>query len=234
MNPGTALLDLLFPPKCPFCQKILDDPRAPVCPACQPALPWLSGQGAERKVEFADGCFSPLAYRDQVREAVQRYKFTPVPAYGAPFGLLMAQCLTDHLSQAPDLLTWAPLSSRRLRERGFDQARLLARRAGQRLNVPLVPTLKKVRHTRPQSSLEGESARRANALGAYALLPQIDLAGKRVVLVDDVVTSGSTLSECARLLRQIGAAQVFCLTLAQAGPARREPAPDAKINRKNG
>ena len=154
MNPGTALLDLLFPPKCPFCQKILDDPRAPVCPACQPALPWLSGQGAERKVEFADGCFSPLAYRDQVREAVQRYKFTPVPAYGAPFGLLMAQCLTDHLSQAPDLLTWAPLSSRRLRERGFDQARLLARRAGQRLNVPLVPTLKKVRHTRPQSSLE--------------------------------------------------------------------------------
>lgn len=234
MNPGTALLDLLFPPKCPFCQKILDDPRAPVCPACQPALPWLSGQGAERKVEFADGCFSPLAYRDQVREAVQRYKFTPVPAYGAPFGLLMAQCLMDHLSQAPDLLTWAPLSSRRLRERGFDQARLLARRAGQRLNVPLVPTLKKVRHTRPQSSLEGESARRANALGAYALLPQIDLAGKRVVLVDDVVTSGSTLSECARLLRQAGAAQVFCLTLAQAGPARREPAPDAKINRKNG
>lgn len=234
MNPGTALLDLLFPPKCPFCQKILDDPRAPVCPACQPALPWLSGQGAERKVEFADGCFSPLAYRDQVREAVQRYKFTPVPAYGAPFGLLMAQCLTDHLSQTPDLLTWAPLSSRRLRERGFDQARLLARRAGQRLNVPLVPTLKKVRHTRPQSSLEGESARRANALGAYALLPQIDLAGKRVVLVDDVVTSGSTLSECARLLRQAGAAQVFCLTLAQAGPARWEPAPDAKINRKNG
>ena len=216
MNPGTALLDLLFPPKCPFCQKILDDPRAPVCPACQPALPWLSGQGAERKVEFADGCFSPLAYRDQVREAVQRYKFTPVPAYGAPFGLLMAQCLTDHLSQAPDLLTWAPLSSRRLRERGFDQARLLARRAGQRLNVPLVPTLKKVRHTRPQSSLEGESARRANALGAYALLPQIDLAGKRVVLVDDVVTSGATLSECARVLCQAGAAEVACLTLAQA------------------
>ena len=114
--------------------------------------------------------------------------FTPVPAYGAPFGLLMAQCLTDHLSQAPDLLTWAPLSSRRLRERGFDQARLLARRAGQRLNVPLVPTLKKVRHTRPQSSLEGESARRAEEFAA--LLTE---RGLEVILWDERMTTLSAI-----------------------------------------
>lgn len=234
MNPGTALLDLLFPPKCPFCQKILDDPRAPVCPACQPALPWLEGAAGEQKVEFADGCFSPLAYRDSVVEAVHRYKFQRVRAYDKPLGQLMAQCLLDRRPQGADLVTWAPLSRRRLRERGFDQAELLARVVARETGIPARATLCKRRNTGLQSRLQEESARRANALGAYALLPQIDLAGKRVVLVDDVVTSGSTLSECARLLRQAGAAQVFCLTLAQAGPARWEPAPDAKINRKNG
>ena len=77
-------------------------------------------------------------------------------------------------------------------------------------------TLKKVRHTGPQSELEEESARRANARGAYVLMPKQDLAGKRVVLVDDVVTSGATMSECAGLLRMAGAEKVYGLTLAQA------------------
>ena len=76
--------------------------------------------------------------------------------------------------------------------------------------------MEKTRNTRPQSELEEGSARRANARGAYALLPGTGLAGKRVVLVDDVVTSGATLSECAALLRQAGAEEIFCLTLARA------------------
>ncbi len=108
------------------------------------------------------------------------------------------------------------MAKKRLRERGFDQAELLAREVGRLLDLPVRPVLGKTRNTGPQSELEEESARRANARGAYALLPGIDLTGRRVVLVDDVVTSGSTLSECAALLRQGGAAEVYCLTLAQA------------------
>lgn len=68
MKVGEKVLDLLFPPKCPFCQRILEDPRAPLCPVCRPRLPWLTGEAGERKVDFADGCFSPLAYRDGVPE----------------------------------------------------------------------------------------------------------------------------------------------------------------------
>lgn len=211
-----GLLDLLFPPKCPFCERVLENPRAPVCPACQPLLPWLEGKAGERRVDFTDGCFSPLAYRDAVPGAVKRYKFRRVRACAAPLGGLMAQCLRDRLPQGADLVTWAPLSRKRLRERGFDQAELLARRVGALCALPALPTLAKVRHTQPQSGLEEESARRANALGAYALLPGIDLTGKRVVLADDVVTSGATLSQCAALLRQAGAEAVYGLTLAQA------------------
>lgn len=221
MNLATMLLDLLFPPKCPYCQKILAEPRAPVCPRCQKTLPWLLGREGERRVDFTEGCFSPLAYRGLVPEAVQRYKFRPVRAYCVPFGAVMAQSLQDYLPERADLITWCPLSRERLHERGFDQAELLAREVGKWLSLPVAGTLKKVKHTDPQSGLEEESARRANARGAYAVLPGMDLEGHIVVLVDDVVTSGATMSECAGLLRMAGAAKVYGLTLAQ---ARRDSA----------
>ena len=89
----------------------------------------------------------------------------------------------------------------------------------ERLKLPAAATLVKARHTRPQSGLDSAEARRANALGAYALLPGVDVAGKRVLLADDVVTSGATLSECARTLLEAGAAEVWCVTLAQARPS---------------
>lgn len=216
MSLSLAILDLLFPPRCPYCRNILEHPRAPVCPECQPKLPWLTGKAGERKVDFTQGCFSPLAYRDQVPDAIRRYKFQGVRAYCEPFGAVMAQCLQEHLPQGADLVTWCPLSKKRLRERGFDQAELLAQMVGKRCAIPVERTLRKVRHTTPQSELEDESARRANARGAYLALPQLDLTGRTVVLVDDVVTSGATMSECAGLLRMAGAEKVYGLTLAQA------------------
>ena len=229
MRVGEALLDLLFPPKCPFCQRLLHDPRAPLCPNCQASLPWLTGRAGVRRVDFTQGCWSPLAYQAQVREAVQRYKFAPAPAYGRPFGLLMAQCARDQGVEA-ELVTWAPLSKKRRRKRGFDQGELLARTVGECLALPVLPLLEKSRHTVPQSSLPDGAARRANALGAYSLLPGGRIEGGRVLLVDDVVTSGATLSECARLLCQGGAKQVLCLTLAQAG----EGGDKLENNRNNG
>ena len=229
MRVGEALLDLLFPPKCPFCQRLLHDPRAPLCPNCQASLPWLTGRAGERRVDFTQGCWSPLAYQAQVREAVQRYKFAPAPAYGRPFGLLMAQCARDQGVEA-ELVTWAPLSKKRRRKRGFDQGELLARTVGECLALPVLPLLEKSRHTVPQSSLPDGAARRANALGAYSLLPGGRIEGGRVLLVDDVVTSGATLSECARLLCPGGAKQVLCLPLAQAG----EGGDKLENNRNNG
>ena len=132
---------------------------------------------------------------------------------------MMAQCAAENFAGEFDAVTWVPVSKKRLKKRGFDQAELLARTAGRALDLPAAALLRKCRHTQPQSGLEEESARRANALGAYELLPGGKLEGKRVLLVDDVVTSGATLSECGRVLLQGGAAAVYCLTLAQ---ARRE------------
>ena len=149
MNLWESFLDLLFPPKCPFCQKILDDPRAPVCPECQGKLPWLLGEDALRAVEGTAGCLSPLAYRDGVPEAVRRYKFPGNPSYGKPFGLLMAQCAQDGLTGAVDVVTWTPLSRRRKKKRGFDQAELLARTAAGELGLPARRLLEKEKDNGP-------------------------------------------------------------------------------------
>ena len=217
MNLRTAALDLLFPPKCPFCQTVLDDPRAPLCPVWQPLLPWLDEKDAFRKVEHTEGCWSALEYRDAVRECVHRFKFTPVCAYGQPLGLLAAQCAQNQSGIKADCVTWVPLSRKRRRERSFDQAQLMANEVGKTLGIPVESLLVKVRENQRQSRLTEHSQRKANVLGVYEVSTNSSALGKRVLLVDDVVTSGATLSACALALKQAGAAQVWCVTLAQAG-----------------
>ena len=155
MKVWERVLDLLFPPKCPFCQKILDDPRAPLCPGCQGKLPWLEGRAGERRIDFADGCWSPLAYDGLVRSAVHHYKFHRVRALGDPLAVLMAQCLAGRLPQGADLICWAPLSKERFRQRGFNQAELLAREIGRMLSIPAEPLLEKVKDTGPQGQRPG-------------------------------------------------------------------------------
>ena len=217
MKLWTWALDLLFPPKCPFCERVLERPRDPLCPDCQTDLPWLDEKDSFRKVDFTAGCWSVLEYRDAVREAVHRYKFTPIRARGEPLGQLMAQCVQDRPEIRADVITWVPLSAKRRRKRGFDQAQELALRMGRELELPVECLLRKTRDTKQQSSLREHQARRANVLGVYASCPGAAISGKRILLVDDVVTSGSTLSACAKVLAEAGAEEVWCVTLAQAG-----------------
>lgn len=212
-----ALLELLFPTKCPFCGKLLKQGQALLCPDCQRDLPWT--QGEQKKVEFVSRCVSPLWYRDQVSQSHHRYKFRGAQAYAVPYARLMAQCVNDRLQGEFDIITWVPLSRFRRWRRGYDQAQLLAERLGEELDMPCEPLLRKVRNTRAQSGLKGESRRRANVLGVYATRREVRVEGRRILLVDDVVTTGSTLSECARMLLSAGAAQVVCVTLAVAGGA---------------
>ena len=217
MNLKEAVLGLLYPPKCPFCGCILDRDSDGLCDRCQRELPW-TGEGEVREnIEFCDLCLSPLWYRGRAVEGVHRYKFRGGQIHAKLFGELMAQCLHDRWEGTADLVTWVPLSKKRLRERGYDQARLLAQRMAERLELPVRPTLEKTRNTTEQSSLTEEAARRANVKGVYRALEGCDVEGKHVLLVDDVTTSGATLSECAACLRMAGAASVTAITLARAG-----------------
>ena len=210
------LLDLLFPPRCVFCKGILKSGENGLCAQCQSELPWITGQAAEQQPEFISCCVSPLWYQGNVRESIHRYKFSDRNGYAKTYGRLVAQCVADHLAGKYDLITWVPLSARSLKKRGYDQAMLLAMAAALELGDVAVETLRKARDTDAQSSLKEDAARRANVLGAYEIADPDLLAGKRVLLIDDVVTTGSTLSECARILRTYGAEDVVCATLARA------------------
>lgn len=211
-----GILDLLFPPRCVFCGAILRAGESGICDECQTKLPWIVGQAAEQKFEFVSLCVSPLWYQDDVRESIHRYKFYDRSGYAKVYGKLIAQCVSDHLSDRFDFISWVPLSSKRLRKRGYDQAKLLAVAAALNLDCVAVDTLCKVHDTDAQSSIKDDSARRANVLGVYEVPDPELVAGKRILLIDDVVTTGATLSECARVLRIFGAKEVVCASLARA------------------
>ncbi len=213
---GSFLLDLLFPPRCVFCRTILKRGESGFCASCQRELPWIAGQAAEQQPEFISLCASPLWYQGDVRESIHRYKFYDRNGYAKTYGRLVAQCVTDHLAGRYDLITWVPLSAKSLKKRGYDQAMLLAMAVALELNDVAVETLRKARDTDAQSSLKEDAARRANVLGAYEVVDPALVEGKSLLLIDDVVTTGSTLSECARTLRTYGAKDVVCATLARA------------------
>ena len=214
------ILDLIFPRKCTFCAEIMEHPGDLMCPDCQRTLPWLLGARAEKQVEFVETCVSALRYHERVKQSVHRFKFRGRRWYAQTYGVLTAQSVQDHLSGTYDVISWVPVSKKRKRERGYDQSFLLASEMGKHLGQEPVELLQKVRHNPAQSGLTGAAQRRANVMDAYQAPWPERLAGKRVLLVDDVVTTGETLSECARTLRMAGAESVVCVTLAQ---ARGEP-----------
>ena len=153
-------------------------------------------------------------YKDKIRAAILRYKFYSRRHYAKPFGRFLAMKLLEKDKTDFDLITWVPISRRRKWRRGFDQVELLAQEVTEHLQIPLVDTLKKIRHTPPQSGLGDVSRRRANVLGAYRCIRPKAVRGKRILLLDDIITTGATLSECARVLLTAGGSEVHCAVVA--------------------
>ncbi len=207
------LLDLVYPTRCVFCRRFLPPGRPSICQYCDSALP-RNENGGRRRGNYFSECISALYYENDVREAIRRYKFGGAQAYAPVFGELLAQCIYEHLEGEYDILSWTPLDRGRRRKRGYDQAELLARDVGRRLMREPTAVLRKRRGVRPQSLTGDPASRKANIAGAYTVIDPERISGKRILLIDDIVTTGSTLSECARTLLLAGAEEVRCATLA--------------------
>jgi ComF family protein len=151
-----------------------------------------------------------------VREALHALKFRGQRALAVPLGALLVEATRAGLpGGAPQLLVPVPLHPRRERERGFNQAALLARRVGRAWGCAVRgDVLVRTVATRSQTELDA-AARRANVRDAFRARRSALVEGRHVVLVDDVLTTGATLSECARCLRAAGAAAVGALTVAR-------------------
>lgn len=214
MNIIGWLLDWIFPPKCIFCGALLDDGVVDVCPSCQKEMPWIDSATMPKEVNGFQ-LSAPLRYEDKVRSCVHHLKFQGGSYLAPAMGRIMAQSASEAFSGDFDLVTWAPVSKKRRRKRGFDQGYLLAKAMCRVWDVKPVACLVKHTDTPAQSSLKDGAARRGNVLGVYGLAQGEDLAGKRILLVDDVCTTGSTLAECVRMLKSGGATSVVCVTFAK-------------------
>lgn len=211
MNWRKNLLDLLFPHRCPFCGKVTEN-GVLLCAKCADDLP-ITGERPVVEGTFGR-CAAPLYYERQVRDALLAFKFRGRMGGLDCFGELLADCAAASFASEFDTVSWVPVSDKRRRQRGYDQSLELCRAACRHWGVEPIPTLRKTVHTPPQSGIPAPEERRANVLGVYEPVAE-NVWGRRILLIDDVLTTGSTLSECTRVLRESGAAEVVCLTLAR-------------------
>ncbi len=220
------LIDFLYPPRCVGC----GNEGSFVCACCEASLPRLTsplcsscGQplaGSDRCPQCrtwrpeTDGIRSPFAFDGVLRQAIYQFKYGHFKALAAPLG----QLLGSYLQKEPlpvDVVVPVPLHSSRERDRGYNQAALLAAELGRECGLPVVgDCLVRLRHTRPQVRTAGALERQHNLAGAFGCLDQ-RLEGQRVLLVDDVCTTGATLSSCAAALKKAGASLVWGLALAR-------------------
>jgi ComF family protein len=209
----SMLLRILFPPKCHFCRKVLTYRETDLCHSCRESAPEFTR--AKRNFQLVAHWIAVWYYKEKVPGSIRRFKFYNSRSYAKFFARAIAMKLReDPFEKEIDVLTWVPISAKRRFMRGYDQSELLARALGKELGIEPIRTLKKIRDTEPQSGIRNPAKRRANVFGAYQVVNNCDLRRKRILLVDDVITTGATVSECAKTIMVSGASCVYAVAVA--------------------
>ena len=204
---------LLFPPKCVLCRKVLDENETDLCHDCRSHTQECSKR--TKKLPYLAGWTALWYYEGDVRRSILRFKFHNARSYAESYGRMLAMKLLQE--EIPfDLLTWAPISRMRKWKRGYDQVELIAQAVGRELGIAPVATLKKRRNNPPQSGIRDAARRRANVFGVYQVLDPNLICGKRILLLDDIMTTGATAGECARVLLTAGAEEIHFGAVASA------------------
>lgn len=220
------LLAALYPHRCLFCSVALP-PSQRMCGDCLLRAPFLlppvcprCGRGEDvcicgKRTHAFERCVSPFYHTGVAQSRILRLKSEYDRDAAAGFAAEMAEVIRrEYGGIAFDWITSVPLHKKDRRARGFDQAMGLAKALSERLEVPYAETLCKLVQTQPQKELPAVR-RRGNLLGVFDVTAEV--AGRTILLVDDVITTGSTLDECAKMLRIFGAAEVYGVTAAAAG-----------------
>ncbi|MGN0477834.1 MAG: ComF family protein [Hominenteromicrobium sp.] len=211
MNVLKRILAFFYPPRCILCgrtARVNDDGLCAVC-AEKPAERVCRFFALHvRRRDYTLACFAPMRYREPFRTTLWHFKFRNETSLAGPLAKRMA--LVRDPDRAYDCVVPVPISRERLRERGYNQSALLARSLSAQIRVPYRELLEKTRHNRTQHRLSAKE-RAENVRGTYRAE---GAAGLRILLVDDIVTTGATMCECARTLYRAGAQDVACICCA--------------------
>ena len=204
----------LYPPKCVLCGCLLEGEETDLCHHCRIHAPECPITNS--RYPYLNKWVALWYYEDVVRRSLLHYKFYGKRSYASVYARLLGMKLMRENMLDVDVLTYVPISAKRRRKRGFDQVGLLAEKLGQEIGMTPMPLLKKTRDNPAQSGISGQAERRANVLGVYEVLQPEQIADKRVLLLDDIVTTGATAAECARVLLTAGAKEVHFAVIAAA------------------
>lgn len=205
-------MGLLFPRKCVLCRTLLEKHETDLCHNCRIHAPVYTKSNF--KLSFLAGWTAVWYYKDEARQSLLRYKFRNTRSYAAVYGRLLAMRLLTEQWGEFDVMTWVSTGWLRKFKRGYDHVALIAQTVSAEFSMPLTKLLRKVRNTPPQSGISDPARRRANVLGAYQVIDPELVKGKRILLLDDIITTGATISECARVLLTAGAKEVYCAAVA--------------------
>ena len=234
-----SIIDLFFPKTCPGCGRVISSDnflckdcskeltfiRPPLCPICGIPLEFGESHICGKcliKPPFFKAARSCALYQGPLSKSISLFKYEGVTALARPLSLIMIRALSPFIEKANvDLILPVPLHIKRLRQRGFNQALLLARQLGKGLGIPVNGSiLKKVKETPPQVGLS-QKKRLKNVKGSFKVFSKKEIEDKNILLVDDVFTTGTTVNECSKVLVRAGARGVFVITLARTYEGKR-------------
>jgi ComF family protein len=219
------LTAFLFPKRCRYCTCVIKH-NEEICRKCEDNLHEISGEicfkcGCSKEdcvcknhKSYYEAISAPFYYDGTASNSIKLLKFRKRTEVSDVLAEEMAKCYVNNLSEySVDLVTFVPMHKKKRKDRGFNQSELLTRKMCDILNLPCQELLVKTDETEDQHFLD-ENLRKGNLLGIFSTVDEIDILDKRILLCDDIKTTGATLDECAKTLLIAGASDVICLTCA--------------------
>lgn len=204
-----SFADIFYTVKCPYCRKVINKNEY-ACKKCAETFPEFS------IIMYAVGgfkCVSPLPYNGNFASAVKRFKFYNQGIYAKQFAMLMSErILREYNCEKFDIITCVPMHKNSLKLRKYNQAKLLALQCAEILKIPYADTLEKIKENKAQHSIKG-SERAKNVRGVYQVIDKELIKDKNILIIDDIITTGNTLGECAKMLEKAGCKNICCATI---------------------
>ncbi len=211
MNKAFKLLrSFFFPERCPYCNKRIEYDKI-ACENCRSQFPEVY---CINYVKGGYPCCSPFFYKDIFADAVKNFKFRGALQSSEKLSAVLADCIKKSFDiKEIDIITFVPMHRKKQKIRGYNQSEILARDVSKILGIPCEKLINKTKENMEQHKCISQTQRRDNVKGVYEFIDNRDIKGKTILVIDDIITTGYTLGECAKILSKHSKAKILCATV---------------------